>query len=43
MSVKDANHAYATRRALNLIHELFLLIRETYPQYLVEQFGVSDE
>ncbi|OFW24735.1 MAG: hypothetical protein A3H97_20150 [Acidobacteria bacterium RIFCSPLOWO2_02_FULL_65_29] len=43
MKVKGSNHAYATRAALNLVNELFLVLHERYPDYLIEEFGFPDE
>jgi hypothetical protein len=43
VTVRGGNHEYATRLAVNLINELFLLLQERYPDYLVEQFGFSGE
>lgn len=41
--VAGANHPYAVTRGVNLIHEMFLLLREHYPEYLAEVFGMGDE
>jgi hypothetical protein len=43
VSVRGTNHEYAVRGALNLVNELFLLLQESYPDYLVEHFGLSTE
>jgi hypothetical protein len=43
VSVRGAQQKYATRYALNLVNELFLLLHEKYPEYLVEHFGLSSE
>ena len=43
VEIRGANHEYAVRHALNLINELFLVLHETYPEYLVEHFGLSTE
>jgi hypothetical protein len=43
VTVRGSNHEYATRFAINMINELFLLLQERYPDYLVEQFGFSAE
>lgn len=43
VAIRGANHEYATRAALNLVNELFLLLHERYPDYLIEQFGLSAE
>jgi hypothetical protein len=41
--IRGANHAYAVQRALNLVNELFLLLHESHPEYLIERFGLSPE
>jgi hypothetical protein len=43
MTIRGANHEYAVRHALNLINELFLFLHESYPEYLIERFGLSPE
>lgn len=43
LKVSGQHYEYAVRRALNLINELFLLLHETYPDYLVEHFGLSTD
>lgn len=43
VAVRGRSHEYAMRHALNLINDLFLLLHETYPDYLVAQFGLSSE
>ena len=43
VAIRGANHAYAVRRALNLINELFLSLHDAYPEYLIERFGLSAE
>ena len=43
IAIRGANHDYAVRHTLNLINELFLALHATYPDYLVEQFGLSTE
>ena len=43
IEIRGANHAYAVRHALNLINELFLALHASYPEYLVEHFGMSTE
>ena len=43
IEVRGANHAYAVRHVLNLINELFLALHASYPEYLVEHFGMSTE
>lgn len=43
VTIRGANHDYAVRAALNLINELFLALHTSYPEYLVEHFGMSTE
>jgi len=43
IEVRGSNHEYVVRRALNLINDLFLLLHQTYPDYLEAQFGLSSE
>lgn len=43
VTIRGANHDYAVRHALNLINELFLALHTSYPEYLVEHFGLSTE
>lgn len=43
VDIKGAQEAYAVRAALNLVNDLFLLLHQSYPDYLVEQFGISTE
>ena len=43
VAIRGSSHEYATRLALNLINEIFLLLHERYPDYLVQEFGFVDE
>jgi hypothetical protein len=43
VTVRGASHEYAVRRTLSLINDLFVLLHETYPDYLVTHFGISSE
>lgn len=38
-----ANDSYAVRQMLNLVNELFLVLHEQYPDYLIAHFGLSSE
>jgi hypothetical protein len=38
-----ANDSYAVRQMLNLVNELFLVLHEKYPDYLIAHFGLSSE
>jgi hypothetical protein len=42
-TIRGRNDEYATRVALNLVNELFLLLHEKFPDYLVEEFGLTGE
>jgi len=43
MSIRGQYYEYAVQKALNLVNELFLLLHETYPDYMIEHFGLSAE
>jgi hypothetical protein len=43
LKVKNNQYAYAVNKIVNLIHELFLHLRNGYPDYLVENFDVPQE
>lgn len=43
MRVRGEHEAYAVQQSLNLVNELFLTLHETYPDYLIAQFGLSAE
>ena len=43
LKVKRNQYAYGTNRIVNLAHELFVHLRNTYPDYLVENFDVPQE
>lgn len=43
LTIRGANHEDAVRKLLNLVNELFLLLRERYPDYLVAEFGMTTE
>jgi hypothetical protein len=43
IAIRGANHEYAVKRALNLINDLFVMLHERHPEYLIEQFGLSSE
>jgi hypothetical protein len=43
MTIAGRNEAYAVSQLLNLVNELFLVLHETYPDYLVAEFGLSAE
>jgi hypothetical protein len=43
LKVKNNQYAYGVNRIVNLVHELFLHLREMHPEYLVENFDVPQE
>jgi hypothetical protein len=43
LKVRGRQHEYAVQRGLNLVNQLFLLLQASYPEYLVEHFGLSSE
>ena len=40
---RGRHYEYALRKALNLVNELFVLLHEKYPDYLIEHFGLATE
>lgn len=43
LKVKNDEYAYGVNRLVNLVHELFLYLREHHTDYLVENFDVPEE
>ncbi|HEY6327861.1 MAG TPA: hypothetical protein VI756_00890 [Blastocatellia bacterium] len=43
LEVKNNQYAYGAKRIVNLVHELFLHLRQSYPEYLMENFDVPQE
>ena len=43
LTVKKNQYEYGVNRLVNLVHELFLHLREHHPEYLVENFNVPQE
>jgi len=43
LTVKDNEYAYGVNRIVNLVHELFVHLRDAWPDYLVEHFHVAQE
>lgn len=43
LQVKGRQHEYAVRKGVNVVNELFTLLRASYPDYLGEVFGLSSE
>ena len=43
LKVKNNQYAYGANRIVNLVHELFVHLRQTHPDYLVENFDVPQE
>ena len=43
LKVKKNDYAYGVNRIVNLVHELFVYLRNAHPDYLVENFDVPQE
>lgn len=43
LKVKHNDYAYGINKLVNLVHELFVHLRATHPEYLVENFDVPQE
>jgi hypothetical protein len=43
VDIRGRNHEYGVRKALNLVNDMFVALHEGYPDYLVQQFGISQE
>jgi hypothetical protein len=43
MTIAGQNEAYVVSQLLNLVNDLFLVLHETYPEYLAAEFGLSAE
>jgi hypothetical protein len=43
LAVKHNQYAYGANRIVNLVHELFVYLRDTCPEYLVENFDAPQE
>jgi hypothetical protein len=43
LKVKNNEYAYGVNRIVNLVHELFLHLRDAHPEYLTENFDVPQE
>jgi hypothetical protein len=43
VDIRGQNHEYAVSKALNLINEMFVILHEHHPGYLIERFGISTE
>ena len=43
LHVRGKHAAYAVQRGVNLVNQLFLLLQESYPEYLIQCFGFSQE
>jgi hypothetical protein len=43
LKVKNNQYAYGVNKIVNLVHELFVHLRDKYPDYLVENFDVPQE
>ena len=43
LQAKGRSEAYAVQRGVNLVHEIFMLLQTSYPDYLWEAFGLPAE
>lgn len=43
LKVKKNEYAYAVNRSINLVHELFVHLKDVHPGYLAESFDVPEE
>ena len=43
LKIKNRQYAYGVRKIVNLVHELFVHLRDTHPDYLSENFDVPQE
>jgi hypothetical protein len=43
LKVKNNQYAYGVNRVVNLVHELFIHLRDAYPEYMAENFDVPQE
>jgi hypothetical protein len=43
LRIRAGGEAYAVSQLLNLVNDLFLVLQERYPEYLVAQLGLSPE
>ena len=41
--IRGSNHEYAVKTTLNLINEMFVMLQEHHPDYLIHEFGLSAE
>lgn len=41
--IKGANRAYAVQKGVNLVHEIFVALQASYPEYLWDTFGLPAE
>jgi hypothetical protein len=43
LAVQPDQYAYGANRIVNLVHELFVYLRDTCPEYLAENFDVRED
>jgi hypothetical protein len=43
LKIKKNQYDYGVNRIVNLVHELFVHLRDAYPEYLMENFDVPQE
>ena len=43
LRIKGTHRAYAVQKGVNLVHEIFMVLHASYPEYLWERFGLPAE
>jgi hypothetical protein len=43
LRVKNSQYSYGVNRLVNVVHELFVHLRDCYPDYLARNFDVREE
>jgi hypothetical protein len=43
VEIRGKNQQYAVSKTLNLVNDMFVALHESYPDYLIAHFGISQE
>jgi hypothetical protein len=43
LHIKGRQRTYAVQKGVNLVHEIFMVLHASYPEYLWERFGLPAE
>jgi hypothetical protein len=43
LCIRGPHRAYAVRTGVNLVHEIFMALHPSYPEYLWDTFGLAAE